>query len=248
MKLQIPKFIKPSSTNGDVLTTVSGRTAWATPAAGGSAGGGGSSDSTLRGFRSGYSASGNSVSVAVPSEAQVGDLLVLFVGANNSIAAPQNGWTLAAASTGSWHNSSVLMKVCAAEDIGATVTFTQDNAATEQVDWYCLAFGGGKSRVNVVGTSQVGPGGTGAHYVTTGAVATGSPGSLLYVFGSSRVSSGAVSPSASGVTFTAVATRSADASARSGVWQASPGIPQSGVRLNSSTGAPGMSCGWVSID
>lgn len=81
---------------------------------------------TIRALAAANGASENVATVTIPSSAVVGDYLVALLGTNYSLATtPPAGWTILSQSvSGANANYAILLKVCEAADIGASVSFS----------------------------------------------------------------------------------------------------------------------------
>jgi hypothetical protein len=168
-------------TNGQALVYDSGTGLWKP---GTVASGGAGNPPSIRASAQNAAATGNVASVTIPSNAVVGDLLVVAVGTNYGYAggALGSGWNLVTtALNASWHNINVFWKVCTAGDIGAVATFTMSgsepwNAMCAVVkDW---------SRITAAKTAQAASGTT----ISTGLILAGKS-DLLLLFGTARVGS-----------------------------------------------------------
>jgi hypothetical protein len=174
-------------TNGQTLVYDSATGLWK-PGTVAGGGGGGLSVPTVRATNTGYQATGSTVPVVIPATAQVGDLLIIVIGADwgvaNKAALPL--WWNIGFADGSNTNVASFMKICVAGEPGSTVNFTLAGATASS--WCATAINGGKY-VRPSTASQHRQGASGATQTFTAALQPLSANDLILLWGGCRTGS-----------------------------------------------------------
>lgn len=188
---------------------------------------------SLRASASAYG-SGNAASITIPSTAEVGDFLILFVGSNYAYTGVTAGWSLVAYTALGYHNFATLFKVCAAGDAGSTVTVNLSGPEPWNItiavvkDVKCITGFNGTQAES--GTTR-----------STG-VATFS-GNYSLLFGSARVGSKQLTCDKGSL----ILSRTTDAAQSSALWEVASLGPPISATVTSPSATQGMSAAVVAM-
>jgi hypothetical protein len=198
-----------------------------------SGGGGGSGGlPTVRATNSAYSGTGPTASVTIPATAVVGDLLVVFVGAdwgvNNKTG--YTGWWNIGFADGANTNISAFAKICQAGDAGSTFSVTLAGG-TAWTMWASAIQGGKYVRPSTA--SQFRQGSSGSSQTFTAPLQPLSANDLVLLWGGCRTGSKTVTWTVG----TAVASRTADSLWSSALWKVDGGLLSTNPTVSTVGGA-----------
>jgi hypothetical protein len=201
-------------TDGQALVYQSSSGLWKPATVAGGGGGGGVTIPTIRATNSAYAATGPTASVTIPATAVVGDLLVVFVGADWGVNGKTGytGWWNIGFADGSNTNISAFAKICQAGDIGATFSVTLAGG-TAWTMWATAIQNGKYVRPSTA--SQFRQGSSGSSQTFTAPLQPLSANDLVLLWGGCRTGSKTVTWTVG----TAVASRTTDGLWSSALWK-----------------------------
>lgn len=264
MRRLFERFINPSKTDGDVLTTVNGKTAWAAAAAGSggvqsvvpgtgiavddtdpanpvvsATGGGGGGTSTPTVLTSAVnSGNSNQAAITLPSSGfAAGDLLVIFGGTDYGVTAAPPGWALCAALSGAWQNGSLMVKTAGSGDLGAALSIPLSGAEPWSVTFVAV-----RGAVRIAGYGVSGLSHTAASTASAGQAASGD---LVLAFGCWRNPSGTPDLSIAGTAIQSVTSSTSPILKTVSRW--ANWTQLGAVCTTSAAGADGVSAGVLAV-